>query len=874
MPASDVGFCSKCGGAVRDGWRACPSCLTPLQSGAETEYKPSSSSSGSSEEGRFPAGTILAGRYRVTGLLGRGGMGEVYRAYDLILNQAVALKFLSGLSQDEAALARFRNEVRIARQVSHPNVCRVYDIGVIEGMHFLSMEYLDGEDLNSLLRRIGRLPPDKATEFARRICAGLAAAHERGVLHRDLKPANIMIDGRGQVRITDFGLAGFAAEIPLSDVGSGTPAYMSPEQKAGKEVTERSDIYSLGLVLYEMFTGVHRTDTTSQPTDVVKDLDPAIERAILRCLEEDPKRRPSSALIVARSLPGGDPIAAALAAGETPSPEMVAASEEMEGFSRRTAVACFVGVLVLLAVIPVVTGRVSLLARAPLEIPPDGLAFRARQILTQLGYAEEPRQTAYGFDCCDMDYLRLTEQYDRARRDAILASHRPAVIRFWYRQHQSEIRADSFIVTTSVPPYVPLNGAILYGTPANTEPGMIRLELDAKGRLIQLEARPPASRGPRADNPAKATEWAAVFSAAGLDPSRFTPAAPQATPPMAFDANMAWTGTFEEGRGEQLRLEAASWEGRPVYFALRGDWEQPANAAAQMSALLLAVPLVVFVALVLGGVAMVSHNLRLGRGDLRAANKLAAVAFAAMMCTWALTAAHVSSTWEMSIFLKALCWATSAAGIIWVLYLAVEPNARRHWPDALISWTRLQTGRARDPLVASHVLAGSVGYLLALTISLGMMWALGSGKAVLLPRIEALNSAAYSLAFLSFEVTRATGAGLFILLSVILMRRLTRRLWIAYLLWAIFFGLVTPRFWASNYALSGAYNTLIICALLWVHGRFGLLALWTGMFLFFVLTAPISLTSWYAGQSLAILLIPASMAGWALRVILSAPRRT
>src|SRR6202035_4601693 len=149
------------------------------------------------------------------------------------------------------------------------------------GLHFLSMEYIDGEDLASLLGRIGRLPQDKAIEFARKICAGLSAAHERGVLHRDLKPSNIMIDGRGQVRITDFGLAGLAAEIPLSDLRSGTPAYMSPEQKAGRDVTTRSDLYSLGLVLYEMFTGKRRSNEPgSSPAEIIKDLDPAIERII------------------------------------------------------------------------------------------------------------------------------------------------------------------------------------------------------------------------------------------------------------------------------------------------------------------------------------------------------------------------------------------------------------------------------------------------------------------------------------------------------------------------------------------------------------------------------------------------------------------
>jgi eukaryotic-like serine/threonine-protein kinase len=264
----------------------------------------------------FHPGVILAERYRIVHLLGRGGMGEVYRADDLVLGQPVALKFLPvAATSGGSRLSRFRDEVRIARQISHPNVCRVYDIGEAEGLTFLSMEYVDGEDLASLLRRIGKLPQDKALEIARQLCAGLAAAHDKGVIHRDLKPANIMLDGSGNVRITDFGLAGVVQYI--RDIRSGTPAYMSPEQVTGKGVTLRSDIYALGTVLHELLTGKR------PPTPAGAELDPEIALVIQRCLEPDPQMRPASALQVSAALPGGNPLAAALARGETPAPEWV-----------------------------------------------------------------------------------------------------------------------------------------------------------------------------------------------------------------------------------------------------------------------------------------------------------------------------------------------------------------------------------------------------------------------------------------------------------------------------------------------------------------------------------------------------------------------
>src|SRR5690242_6601275 len=411
--SSTARFCSSCGATLPSSDVATmisdetalsledrPLAKTPSAATAAKSARMSAKSSHSATSsallnaGRFFPGSLLADRYRIIALLGKGGMGEVYRADDLTLGQAVAIKFLpAALSNDVVLLDLLYAEVRNARQVSHANVCRVYDIGEVEGRHFYTMEYIDGEDLASLLRRIGRLSPDKALEIAHQICAGLAAAHDSGLLHRDLKPANIMLDGRGRARITDFGLA-----LPL-DLATGkrelagTPAYMAPEQLAGGEASVRSDIYSLGLVLYEIFTGkrpfeaesaadwrrAHMESQPKTPSSVVGEIDPAIERAILRCLQKDPKLRPSSPLQVAGALPGGDPLAAALAAGETPSPEMVAAHSIEAGITPVKALLALVAVVILFVAWIPLGHRSDLSAIAPMPKSPEALADRAQQ---------------------------------------------------------------------------------------------------------------------------------------------------------------------------------------------------------------------------------------------------------------------------------------------------------------------------------------------------------------------------------------------------------------------------------------------------------------------------------------------------------------
>ena len=257
-------------------------------------------------EDRFAAGDVFAGRYRMIARLGRGGMGDVWRAEDLVLSTDVALKLIRATGHD--GRERILNEVRVARQITHPAVCRVFDVGEAPGgIVFFTMELVRGEDLAALLRRVGRLPSDRVIEIAHQLCNGLAAAHAQGVLHRDLKPGNILIDDHGAVRITDFGIA-----LPRTDAAmhhlTGTPGYMAPEQRAaGTTLSEQTDVSALGIVLYEMLVGEHPfpspgSPPPAAPSSIVPHVNPHLERAIMQALSPNPADRPASALELAAML--------------------------------------------------------------------------------------------------------------------------------------------------------------------------------------------------------------------------------------------------------------------------------------------------------------------------------------------------------------------------------------------------------------------------------------------------------------------------------------------------------------------------------------------------------------------------------------------
>ncbi len=661
---------------------------------------------------QFIPGTMLAGRYRIVGLLGRGGMGEVYRAEDLKLGQAVALKFLpKEVTHRADRLARFHQEVRLARHVSHPNVCRVHDIGETGGQHFLSMEYIDGEDLASLLRRIGRLPSDKALELARQLCAGLAAAHDRKVLHRDLKPANVLIDGQGRARIADFGLADLADERRDTHAIAGTPGYMAPEQMAGQELTTRTDVYALGLVLYEMFTGKRALTVDGallgglgqngappvSPSTHISDLDPAIEHVILRCLERDPARRPPSAIAVAAALPGGDPLAAAMAAGQTPSPDMVAAAGEPGTLSPAIGAMCFAGVLVGLFLLAVFAREVSLIGLTKIEIGPQALTERAHTVLRNLGYADPAADEEVGY-ATDIDYLRHIDERDQsATRWRALATSQPPALLFWYRQ--------------SPRPLVPIGGTdiVTRQNPPNTRSGMVSLSLDRTGRLVSLLAVPVQIETPQDGSNAPGStamvDWPPLFAEAGLPIARFSPAKPRWIPPIFADARAAWEGAYPDRPDVPIRIEAAAALGKPVYFEIVAPWTRPSNEDLRQGntsgeRVGLYMRTAVAPLAIVAAVLLALRNLRLGRGDRRGAMRLSMFLLAAGAVS------NVLATGDLQVLSKGPALVFFVPAFAWLVYLALEPHLRRIWPDTMIGWSRLLAGRVRDPLVGRDVLVG------------------------------------------------------------------------------------------------------------------------------------------------------------------------
>ncbi len=873
----------------------------------------------SSRHGRFLPGTSFGKRYRIVGLLGKGAMGEVYQADDLELGQTVALKLLpTRLVGDEAALMLLRNEVRVARQISHPNICRVYDIGEVEGQYFVSMEYVDGEDLASLLRRIGRVSSEKALDMIRQLAAGLAAAHDLGVLHRDLKPSNVMIDGRGHVRIMDFGLAGFVEEIQGADGFAGTIGYMAPEQLAGQGATMRSDVYSLGLVMYEILTGrkPHEARTLAglrdlqaagpppPPMDYAGDLDPAVNDVVMWCLERDPARRPVSARAVAAALPGIDPLAAAMAAGETPSVEMVAAAGGRRGLAPAAGSALLGVVIIGFIVIALLNNRTSLFRLAPLPDPPVHLTRQARKVLADIGLERQPADEAHGY-LVNARVLRHIERSDATpRRWDGLSADRRRVYHFWYRESPWPLIPRSMML-----------GRVTMDDPPPLSPGMAEVRMDAYGRLIKLQVVRPLE----ADAYARGTpaDWSGLFAAAELDTTSLERVEqgdwdlvdtdnPLGAPRLRFhvlaDEMVAWEGRYSEGSGDSISVLAAAYRGLPVFFQVAMDYG-PADSGAAVgqtipggrrgtggagttagtvigwifgigALLLMLLPIAL----------MARAQLRAGRGDRRGAYRFGLFLLPMLMIDWLFGAHHTTDpSGEIQLFIFSLATSMFAAIYFGAAYLALEPYMRKYWPDGLISWARVVGGRYGDPVVGRDVLVGA-----AAGVALKILWqfaylvprwlgaAPGRPANIMLDTLNGIGPAIAEFFSPSFMIIPMVGV-----IGLVVLRMLLRRRAVAVAVLAVIIILIPVLTILASSDQAPAVR--VMTALGWIATvlgtafifvRMGLLAT-VAMFFFFVRldNFPITLDSsaWYAGTSTAVLFALGVLALWAFTNAIKTP---
>jgi serine/threonine-protein kinase len=694
------------------------------------------------------------------------------------------------------------------------------------------MEYVDGEDLASLLRRIGRLPPDKAVEIVRQVCAGLAAAHDRGVLHRDLKPANVMLDGRGKVRITDFGLASFADEDRTGEI-AGTPAYMAPEQLSGGRLSPQTDLYAVGLLLFELLTGTsahglvgvmergsQRGVAALLTPSVRSALDPLVLQVLERCLDPDAARRPESALWIARALPGGDPLAMALAAGETPAPHVVAEAADDHLLSPAGALAGLVGFGVAVVALLAVTGLNAYSTYVPFRLSPEVLSARAEEVRQRLGYADAPVDEAHGFTT-HAEYLA----WERRRSSGApnwerLHSLRPQVIVFWYRSSSKSLvsplvaqletiqarSAEPISAADSVPPH----------------PGESYLELSPDGALsaifVSLSGTEPSTT---ATGP---VDWSRLFAEARLDATMFSPVETLPIVPVFNDTRAAWVGPSPDGSGVPLRIEAAAVAGRPVYFRIVAPWTPPIGSADIPLAVVLIG--VLFLVLLAVGAGLARGNLQNGRSDQRGAFRAAATVGVLVLVAQLLEAHHTPTGAEVALIIGALSWALFIGASFWLSYVALEPYVRKHWPHALIGWTRLLAGRWRDRRVGRDLLIGSIVGLVAACIDRGAAALAGwhtADSVIWRVDLDALSSGGTLVATFLRSLAVSTGYSIDLLFLLLLLRMFSPRPWLAGILaLAIMVGIDFPSFTDVSVQLPLGILSAALPVLLLT--RYGLLA--------------------------------------------------
>jgi hypothetical protein len=538
---------------------------------------------------------------------------------------------------------------------------------------------------------------------------------------------------------------------------------------------------------------------------------------------------------------------------------MVAASGETEGLRPAVAWAVLAGVILSVIAAILLGAQTKLFRRVPLEKPPEELAGQARDILRSVGYSEPPVDTAMGF-YEGREFLRYIAEHDKSKTRW---NHlETGAFVFWCRGSPRPLAAGNIFSDA------PMSGHVRTDDPPLDVSGMTLVKLNPLGRLTQFIAIPP-----QVEQPVGVTtspDWAPLFSAAGLDPSKWPPAQPMWTPPVDSDARAAWTGSLAERPNVLMRIEAAAYRGKPVYFELIGPWTRAERMQPYQPTVGERVTLVIFIVLLLSllavGAILARRNLRLGRGDRRGASRLAAFVFAAWAVAWLFGAHHVPNFAELGLFTEFLAWGLAWSCFTWLLYIALEPYVRRRWPATLVSWSRLLAGDFLDPLVGRDVLAGCFLAPFSAAVQ-GPVWFVFSWLGYPPPQPSSgPQSLVLGARTIVADVALALIFGLFFWLAALfvlfLLRALLRKEWAAAVAWVLLFTFFAAA--GSQFAPDVLVGTLIFSGLaVFVMIRFGLLALVANWMVYYILQAfPLTTQGsvWYSGISLAGILLIAALA--------------
>jgi serine/threonine-protein kinase len=648
---------------------------------------------------RFSPGTLVADRFVIYCLLGKGGLGTVYRAHDQLLKKPVALKFFrNGFTLEQRE--QIKAEVNLAQEVKHLNVCSVHDLHISHDPIFLAMEYIDGEDLDRTLLRVGRFSQERGLEIAAELCRGLAAAHEKGVIHRDLKPQNVMLDSTGLVRNTDFGLARRSAWTNEAGLTVGTLRYMAPEQVNGK-TSVRSDIFSLGMVLHVLFTGPYPIELDPDgelttwnshliipPSDNVPELEPHVERAILHCLETKPADRPASAKAVLAELLDDS-------RKRRFNPRRVEAGMTQQ--QRRS-----IRWLAIFAVSGIVAGWLISPSFRVIERVPfgnssiEGYRDAVTMLIGSLGYE------IYG----SATHSQFGFEYNGPVRNEPTKSE--DIVSFWYRQSRDSLVPRNFWIGRDQEML-----RVTYSDPSWSKQGMLGVRLRSNGRLMEFRLIPGDDFTDNDRSFTAESDLATLFTSAGLNLTDYEQAEElpnnrgNAVQPFA-SMGEARTYLPKDAQSDAPRVNANVIDHRVVWFSAVRTAEKetpPSKAKVRFDRGLY----LGMMGIAILGVCLAHRNLAHRRADHRMAWRISFIVFGAFGVSWLFTTSHV---WELEGEVRlmqfglanALFWSAT----FWLLHVAAEPFVRNESLTYLDSWTRLLAARWRDPIVARDLLLGSL----------------------------------------------------------------------------------------------------------------------------------------------------------------------